>query len=1422
MKNLTKIFLAVVAGMFAFSCVTDATEDLGIKVEGQGVTELTLSLEESRTHLGEKAEGVYPLYWSEGDQIAVNGVVSNEIVIGSDATAATFKFAEEVKTPLCIVYPAPEAVAIEDEVTEEPTPEPEPTPTPEPELPQDTYPVTFANVQPYTVGTFAPQTAPMYGYATEATEVQLNHLTGVLRFAVKGNGEKVTSIVVKAHRGKIAGTFLINCKTGTLTAHEEAVNTVTVTFAEPLVLGAEATPVYVAVPAGSHGTFLVTINTEAHEKMTVKFDSDLKPINAGSVREFKEFAYAANTADTEDSAFIIDSEEALIEFARIASTFYPRTAAKVVADLDMSEYNWKPIEGFGEFEFDGGSAEGYTINGLKAPLFGTTSATIKNVTLTNVAIVETEAAFTGSIARVLNGGELHNCSATGTLLVNNTTLSIAKPEDQYNEIAHGGLVGWAVGATIYNCEGDVDVTVTSYGAANKAKASAGGVVGAIANLCKMNNVTNNGDVLYNGTTNEAAMYLGGVVGKSSYSTPSLAEFSNITNNGNVSTAKDSKSVADLLMAGCAGDIVMENATVVCDKLTNNGDITHNGYSYGTRLAGVAAYTSTGSFTNCKNTGDLTIATGARHGAGYMGGVFGASVYPKTFSNIVNEGAITIQDAAKEDLTFKHGYVQLYGIAYGVSMKAGDDIPTVTNCINRGPLSVGKITNATTGNGGRLYMAGLFSNIYAGNFSDCTNEATGTITAKTGLWSTEYMIGGFVTYIGSNSNCTTIKITDCENKAAILCDPYIDDNNTILKGEIGGFCAEAYVDSNADTYHVEFLRAKNSGNVTVKGTFTTSGYPYLGGFMGVANYDSLFFTDCEVSGTTDMNATAISACVGGFIGYDTTNWELQFDGCTHSGVVKYSALASTATAKTTEAVRMGGFCGYRGAGITTKYKDCANTGSVILEGEQTAKGNGMHGYNIGGLFGRNAGNKLTFEDCTNGELGSTTKGAVTAAGTPSSGITLGGIMGLTSHHFTATGCKNYGPIKQTGAGGAGGSYRSSIGGILGAAPNTGTSTITITNCENYGNVAYGSVAPTHRVDVGGIMGTSSQEGTTTITGCKNGGKIEFNASGAGAEISIGGIGGTIQRGTLTNCVNLASAEIYSNGSSSSNYEVAGITGSTALNSANLYNCDNYGHINQVKASKGVTQIGGINGYGYRFGTIDGCDNFGTITFAGTATSKNGNAGGVIGYARFQGANAAADGSTPAGVAAVTNCGNYADQTWGGTAKTYYVGGVIGYCKSIESGEAKLENLKNIANLTFKSKGDTDANTYLGGICGTFGSADKPHHLKGGVFYGNCKAIGLEGLTGLAFGNYRTDTRFVENVQFGGNMVFAENKETEEDIDTGEVFEKITDILTPITEENIHQYAYKYNEGNPSVTLEQFKADGCSVITTKPAVPAAPAN
>ena len=108
MKNLFKFLLAVVA-LAVVGCTTDTTEDLAVKIDnGNGSTAVTISLEQSRTQLGEKVEGVYPLYWSKGDAIAINGVASAPLGDGSDGSAAaTFSFDGEVVYPYNIVYPAP-------------------------------------------------------------------------------------------------------------------------------------------------------------------------------------------------------------------------------------------------------------------------------------------------------------------------------------------------------------------------------------------------------------------------------------------------------------------------------------------------------------------------------------------------------------------------------------------------------------------------------------------------------------------------------------------------------------------------------------------------------------------------------------------------------------------------------------------------------------------------------------------------------------------------------------------------------------------------------------------------------------------------------------------------------------------------------------------------------------------------------------------------------------------------------------------------------------------------------------------------------------------------------------------------------------------------------------------------------------------
>ena len=1381
MKNLTKIFMTVVAGMFAFSCVTDTTEDLGVKVEGQkgGVYELSVSLEATKTQLGEKVDGLYPLYWSEGDAISVNGVVSNPLTAGGSANAY-FKFNEEVYRPYCVVYPASAAVAVEEEVEETPAP-------------VTVYPVNFLAVQPYTVGTFAPEAAPMYGYAAELAEgeaetpIQLNHLTGVLRLAVKGNGEKVTSVVVKTEKGYIAGPHTVDCATGALTALEGATNNVTVTCGDGLVLGTEATPIFLTVPAGSYGTFVITINTESNGKMVVKFNSDSKPVNVGVVREFGEIEFNA-TAEAGDE-YLIDSAEALIRFAKAAEAFYPYTSAKVVASIDMTGKAWTPIKNFGEYVFDGGSDEGYEIKGLTAPLFDKTAATIKNVKLTDVAIVETEAAFSGSIVRVLNGGSLLNCSAEGTLHANNTTLTLASATSNYNDTAHGGLVGYAYGATIYNCTSDVDVTITSF-AAGKYKASAGGAVGAVGGAAKLNGVTNNGDVTYVGPNYSANIYLSGVVGKCSGDT-TLLEFSNITNNGKVSSAKGSDVNADFLLSGIIGDVVMADATIVCDKLVNNGAITHNGLADGMRIAGIAAYTTKGSFTNCKNTGALSTAVGSDHTSMYVGGLFAANVTTKTFSNNINEGNMLLADGVTAS-----GYVRLAGVAIGISMSGTEtaDIPTISNCKNYGSFTVGSVKNASTGNGGRLYVGGLFDTIYAGNFSNCVNEATGTITVNTNTWASGYLIGGFAAYMSSKEGVRTIKVTDCENKGNMTIGQI--EGAGAAYAEIGGISGEAYVGSG--DFAIEYLRVKNSGNITIKGSYTTDNYPYIGGFFGVNNYTEIYCDYCENAGNINYEATAPNASVGGFYGYDTNNTRFEMDYCVNSGDITYSGIAG-------KYVHFGGFCGFRNVSKPTVITNSTNTGKMTLTGEQTATQSKSVAYNVGGFIGRNSGSNCSISNSTNGELNDTTgKGTITAGALPAS-VCLAGFIGYTTTALTISGCKNYGPVDQTGKAGQSNTYRVHLAGIIGT--SAAAINITVNNCENYGPISYSASASASRVDAAGIVATTIADATAVISGCKNGGVISYKATTSGGEISIGGIVGTTQgTTTVSDCVNLASGEIYSSGKATTNYEMGGIAGSTATIGSSLINCTNYGHVNQTKASGGTTQIGGVVGYAYSFKDIIGCNNFGNITFSGTATNKNGNVGGVIGYGRFKTANATD--TTAAGVATIKDCGNYADLEFAGTAGDYYAGGVIGYCRSIETGEAHIENLRNVANITFKSEGKTA--TYLGGISGTFGSDDVGHVLHGGVFYGDLKGIGMEGKIAMTIGTPAgrfEGGRRVLNTQVGGNVIFA--TETGEDAN-GDM--ETYDVKIPITEENWINYMYRQ-----PITQETAVGDGCSVITTKPAVP-----
>ena len=499
----------------------------------------------------------------------------------------------------------------------------------------------------------------------------------------------------------------------------------------------------------------------------------------------------------------------------------------------------------------------------------------------------------------------------------------------------------------------------------------------------------------------------------------------------------------------------------------------------------------------------------------------------------------------------------------------------------------------------------------------------------------------------------------------------------------------------------------------------------------------------------------------------------------------------------------------------KASGTINTNNTTFNGDVSNSYEGVcHGGLVGLLHNSSAKNCTNNIDITITSLGISGK----------IGSAIGGVIGGVncSDNSILSNCKNYGTIMHTCAGGRNNSIRVNIGGVLGLCATKG---LVISNCENYGHIAYGPTASKSRADLGGIVGGTP--GGALISNCKNGGKIEHcsgtPATPALGEQTVAGICGCPQTGTIFNdCVNLASAEIIGAGAGNNNYDVAGIAGGPSGADIEFNRCKNYGTVKHTVQHTKSTYVGGIVGYGYSFAKFVDCENYGSVSTAGSTGITY--IGGIVGWGRI-----ASDTNQDASTRIMRNCVNYANIDFGGNAgsKTMYAGGVAGRLDD-EDAERHWEEIsgnKNYANLIFSSN---VTNCYYGGIFGTVavsatdynridGTALKrdnstPYALAemtGCVNYGNLKCLGGKKVSLLVGVARSTSCKFI-NSSAGGNMVFAENKETVDDPDGGEPIEEVTEILTPITADNLKDYLY-----STAITADDIAADVITLLTEKPA-------
>lgn len=1339
MKNLVKLLVVITAGVFAFSCVTDTTEDLGVSF-GTEQTVIDLSLEKSRTYIGDKEGDEYPLYWSEGDQIAVNGIASEALSSSYHGQQnAQFSIKGELSFPHDIVYPAPDADAVEVEGKRV---------------------VTFLETQEYTAGTFTNGAVPMYAQATSNSEaISLKHLAGVLRIAPIGDGVTLVAMNVEAESGKIAGNFDLDCATGRLTPQSSATNSISVNFGETgLALTAEATPIYVGIPAGDYGTITITLYT-ATDNMVVRFTSSgEKSIKAGIVREFTPFTYAANNAYSD--TFLIYDEVSLRRFAEKAADFAPYTRAKVSANIDMTGKQWSPVSGFGAYEFDGGN---HNIKGLTAPLFDTTATSIKNVRLTDIDIT-----VTGSDVAALaccissENAVVENCYVSGKL-----TIDAATPVYIHDEALHyASMIGYSVSKQDFS-NLTADVKIVAKGDFGASLTHIGGVLGS--HYGKLSNATSLGSITFEGKiaetpmlsgvahcchggmincTNRGALTINGTLGNnlmvSGIACYGQGTISECNNYGDI--LFDTETEGNLYISG----FISRNYTsaITASKCNNYGNITIKGKVAHTRIGGLIEEDWNKDFTctDCHNHGNITIDNNTSINSSLIiGGLLGYRNDDNniTFTNCSNNGNIAIKSGASIS-----GNIHLAGLFAYCAANSSSHKTTFTSCTNNGNIAVENGASVSS-----IYCGGLVgyktsaSKLY---IDGCTNK--GAFNYEGTSNGVLQAAGIVASYTGS---AATVGVKNTVINEGALTVGGSAKGNVRIGGIMGAFAQTWSADSSG-----AIIWNKGDINVSLVNNATPSATSFLvGGIMGAMGQPNpggvTWYSEC------DLNITSSDVYVGGVVGSQTGSGSKDVKNAYYFGNIKATNVAKVGM--------------LTGAARSKLFNSCGIGGSIQKSGMSeavTLNIENFHSYAYSSeeerevIINTDGIGYISAIDETPSFAIPTKIGTVdellALAANPTGDITLTADIDLTDVEWTpidnyagtfdgnnhkiiglkaplfgcTTAVVNLKNIHLTNVDILYTSEELFYHGALACHIDSATSIIR--NCSAEGNIEIKiNKAATNTYYVGGIVGrTSTSKVTSGLVS-----RINFTTTGDIFALYLGGCVGSAPNSILDNCQNYGTKTLNSRfgGSQLVGGVIATCKGVTNCTNGSdkvgekqvlgkiVYNGEHYGTATRY------IDLAGICAFTNASATVaSGCKNYGAIECGGSVINSSNTmlrVGGVFTNAERIGNGAVAD------------CSNYGDITISHKNPGTMNSMVSGVCTVIGVGLnlTELSNLHNYGNITITKEASFNKNLLLGGIMNVF---DNPRTYKNLYNHGNLTIeegvhIGGELYFGGVTGRLRTD-------------------------------------------------------------------------------------
>ncbi len=827
MKKISMILGSALA-MLAAGCTTDATKDV---VNNDNKVVIDLSLDETRTSLGDKTGTEYPVLWSAGDKVAVNGVTSDALAAEyTGKTSAQFTVTG-VAAPFDVIYPA--GVLMADGKT-----------------------IGISEIQEYVPGSFAQGSAVMVGHSDTPNGV-IKNLYGFVKVPIiKGDEKAIKSVTLHSNNLEaMSGTFAVDYVNAALEPIS-GMDFVKVTAADGIPFAEDRAEVVIAVPAGTYAKgFTVKIASTDGMAMTAKaYTANGVTIAASTLLAMPEIEFRPNETLSEitDAAQL----QAFLDAASAGDyTNFKNENGEVVlgSNIDLTGVTLKPATSFdGVFNGQGYFLENWKSDGTA--LFTETSAgaVVKNILIDESCsmVVSTENAGNKAFIVANNLGTVSGCANDAPI-----SFTIDEVTVQYKIGAIVGVSGSKSEALVTNCVNNGDMTI-KIGSNPDASYYFGGVVAntsGVADVNCMSNCINNGDITVeiDGVKGWENVYLGGLSGACN----SQGVISECINNGKV-------------------DFYLDKA--------DSGAYTNVG--------GITGYTAC-TINNCKNRGDVSIRTNTYKPdyknpqitrpaiggiAGYVNGdVTGCSNY----GHILLQGTADVKFGNTS--SYSSGGVGNMGhpVIGGVCGSVGYPIEgtvttakkrTIKDCTNYGTVELINPSSTTW-----LPIGGVVG-FPTGTVENCSNAESGVVKVS---------MGGAQTYLGGVYGCTlnkANKIINCSNygkvwfadSAVATTESFKDTTRSYAGGVSGGYnggsgntatgcvnegevIAEAaqtmIVAGVLAAHNGDITDCTNRGSVTLKNAFALdAGVSEVGGIVGYVNGG---LTNCSCYGTITNNSDA---------------------------------------------------------------------------------------------------------------------------------------------------------------------------------------------------------------------------------------------------------------------------------------------------------------------------------------------------------------------------------------------------------------------------------------------------------------------------------------------------------------------------------------------------------------------------------------